>query len=254
MPLADAPGPAIEQVRPVPEPVNALDLGPARRIKVVGPSPTALSSLFREDPTAVGATGLVIYGLASPPRSKWTSGVNPGEITGKLSTTFVETRENALKAQVDRLERRTDAELQALKATVSELKQAFDTTAHKLDRLFLGLRAPAPGEVDQHPEVASLIEAVTRNGTFASAAEDPTSLAQVLNYVADEGVPAHEHLVALAEGHLQAESPKLRAAAARALAALDPARARRVLPAAIDAEESRLAKAVMRGALISASL
>jgi len=143
-------------------------------------------------------------------------------------------------------------------ARVQQLADQVERLTGAVQQLATEMRsAPSDGSDEKSivPSVQALVEAasvVGLSGTdLATVARDRRELEALFNFVADEQRPV-AGLASEAEAELKADDGRVRAAAARALALLDPQRAKAVLPEIIVREKSRMTAAIMSGALNAA--
>ncbi|WP_397405046.1 hypothetical protein [Phenylobacterium sp.] len=207
--------------------------------------------------TSSAATAKIDYGVL--PKS---TGVNTREYgffetSGPIEDSLLaHSKHDSSMAELHKLSASTAVQA----ARVEQLAVQLERLTGAVHQLATDIRhVPSRGSEDSSfvPAVHALVEAasvVGLNGAdLANLARDRRELEALFNFVADEQRPI-AGLASEAEAELKAEDSRIRAAAARALALLDPERAKAVLPDSIENEKSRMTAAIMSGALNAAMI
>jgi hypothetical protein len=195
--------------------------------------PKSYSEVFEKTWATNPATGTSM--LAGISMGQWSNAISVLETRNNVTSGYSLYAEPSLIDKLDEFQLRMSTELCELKATVDLLARAIEwgteTKKHLDDMAFV---AATPSE-------ESLI-----------LAEGDGSLSDILDHIADGLLDAPSNTIDFALKGLKSTRPELRAAAGRALSALQPELARKYLPAAIDNESNKFAKATLVGALGSA--
>jgi hypothetical protein len=138
---------------------------------------------------------------------------------------------------MQQLESRTQAELRNLSEKVEMLARAVATNQTSL--LASGPEAP----VAPVPVTREILDAARTQG----------HLSDLLDEIADNGLKVPAELADCIRAALGNSDPAIRAAAGRALSAVNPGVAQIYLPAAIENERNRFVASVLRGALRAAT-
>jgi|GEM_PF-5738191 len=139
------------------------------------------------------------------------------------------------RAQMEQIDERTQAGLQALSRKVELLARAVEAMARPVSHFQSETSAPAV-------VTAEVLNAALETG----------KLSDLLNFIADELPDTPADLLDVVQSALRDPDPVLRAAAGRALSAAYPDRALELLPGAIAEERNRFVASALQGALDAA--
>lgn len=140
-----------------------------------------------------------------------------------------------LRTEMQQFQARTESEICRLSSAVESLARAVSAIQHS--------------DID---EGRTDVESGIAFDVAKAAQGSDQELASALNYVADLDTAWSAQWAEIAQSKLNAPSPSLRAASARAIAAHDSAMAEAVLPPRLEAEANRFVRSVIRSALAAA--